>query len=231
MTEPARDGLTGRLAAQAERFAASGAAPVPPRIAATVLLLRPARPGRAPEVYLLRRAASMAFASGVYAFPGGAVDPADYDGGPLAGGWPDRIGRPEPGASAVVRAALREVAEETGVRLAAADLVPWTRWVTPEFEPRRYDTHFFLAALPAGQEPADVSGEADGTEWARPAVAVARFGAGLIAMFPPTAVTLGELARFDSVPAALAAGTGRDAATPILPRIERAPDGTPLFVT
>jgi 8-oxo-dGTP pyrophosphatase MutT (NUDIX family) len=224
--------LTERLAAQQRRFAESGAEPVPARIAATVLLLRPAAPpGPGLEVYLLRRAASMAFASGVYAFPGGAVDPADYRGDPVAGDWPARLGRPEPEASAVVRAAVREVAEETGVRLSAGDLVAWTRWITPECEPRRYDTHFFLAPLPDRQQPADVSGEADRTEWAHPAMAVARFEAGEIAMFPPTAVTLGELAAYGSVAEALAAAGGRDTATPILPRIEWEPDGTARLVT
>jgi 8-oxo-dGTP pyrophosphatase MutT (NUDIX family) len=202
---------------------------VAPRLAATVPLLRRSGNGP-PEVYLLRRAASMPFASGMYAFPGGSVDPADYCGAPVDRDWPARLGQPEPEASAVVRAALREVAEETGVRLAAGDLVPWTRWITPEFEPRRYDTYFFLAALPPGQQPADLSGEADRTEWARPAEAVARFESGEIGMFQPTAVTLRELAGYRSVGAALAAAPDRDSATPIMPRVERAADGTARFV-
>jgi 8-oxo-dGTP pyrophosphatase MutT (NUDIX family) len=222
--------LMARLVAQALRFAESGAAPARPRVAATVLLLRPAEPDQAPEVFLLRRAASMAFASGMYAFPGGSVDPADYRGDAVDGGWAARLGRPEPEATAVIRAAVREVAEETGVRLAAPDLVPWTRWITPEFEPRRYDTYFFLARLPAGQQPAGVSEEADRVEWARPAAALARFEAGEIVMLPPTTVTLGELAGYRSVDAALAAGATRDAATPVLPRVERLPDGTARFV-
>lgn len=220
--------LVERLLAQAQRFAATGEAPVPPRLAATVLLLRPASPGF--EVYLLRRAASMAFASGAYAFPGGAVDPADHDGPPLAGDWPARLGRPAPESHAIVRAAVREVAEETGVRLTAAALAPWTRWVTPEFEPRRYDTAFFVAALPEGQQPADLSGEADRTEWARPADAVARAESGKIVMLPPTRVTLGELAAHDTVDDVLRAARDRDAATPVLPRVERAPDGTAHLV-
>jgi 8-oxo-dGTP pyrophosphatase MutT (NUDIX family) len=224
------DSLTERLIAQAARFAESGAEPAPPRLAATVLLLRPAPPEGAPEVYLVRRAAGMAFASGMYAFPGGSVDPDDYRGEPLAGGWPVRLGQPEPAASAVVRAAVREVAEETGVRLAPAGLVAWTRWITPEFEPRRYDTYFFLAALPAGERPAAISGEADRTEWARPAAAVARLEAGELRMLPPTAVTLRDLAGYRSVAAALAAAVARDPATPILPRVERALDGSARFV-
>lgn len=224
-----RPDLAERLVAQALRFAESGAVPVPPRLAATVLLLRPAA-GAGFEVYLLRRAASMAFASGMYAFPGGAVDPVDYQTEPLAGEWAARLGLPEPQAQAVVRAAVREVAEETGVRVEAGDLVPWTRWITPEFESRRYDTYFFVAALPQGQQPADVSGEADRTEWVRPADALVRFEAGEILMLPPTEVTLGDLAGCDSVETVLAAGAGRDCATAILPRVERDPDGTARLV-
>jgi 8-oxo-dGTP pyrophosphatase MutT (NUDIX family) len=215
--------LAGRLAARARQFAESGAAPARPRLAATVLLLRPAPDGF--EVYLLRRAAGMAFASGMYAFPGGSVDPADHAGPPVPGAWAVRLGRPEPEARAVVRAAVREVAEETGVRLDAGDLVPWSRWITPEFEPRRYDTYFFLVPLPAGQQPADLSTEADQREWMRPAGAVARFEAGGIAMLPPTAVTLGELAGYQTVAEALAGAAGRDAATPIVPHLEPTPDG------
>lgn len=107
---------------------------------------------------------------------------------------------------------------------------PWTRWITPEFEPRRYDTYFFLAALPAGQHPAAVSGEADRTGWARPADAIAQFAAGEIAMLPPTSATLTELAGFDSIEAALAAAADRDTATPILPQVVRSPDGTARLV-
>jgi 8-oxo-dGTP pyrophosphatase MutT (NUDIX family) len=232
--------LTEGLIARALRFAESGATPATPRLAATVMMLRPAGSGF--EVYLLRRAAHMAFASGMYAFPGGAVDPGDDDGPGygddtddgdvpgLAGDWSARLGLPGPRARAVVRAAVREVAEETGVRLAPGDLVPWTRWITPEFKPRRYDTYFFCAALADGQDPADVSGEADRTEWLSPAEALRRFEAGEIAMLPPTSVALGELAGYGTVAAVLAAAGGRDTATPVLPRVERSPDGTARFV-
>jgi len=215
--------LMQRLLAQARRFHESGATPVTPRPAATVLLLRPAATGF--EVYLLRRAASMVFASGVYAFPGGSVDPRDADGDPLPGRWAERLGRSEREAQAVVRAAVRETAEETGVRLDPADLVSWRRWITPEFEPRRYDTYFFVAALPPGQEPADVSGEADRTEWLAPAEALRRFESGRILMLPPTSVTLRELSAYDSIAAVLAAASTRDAATPVLPRLEQTADG------
>ncbi|MFC7326197.1 NUDIX hydrolase [Marinactinospora rubrisoli] len=84
-------------------------------------------------------------------------------------------------------------------------LRPWARWITPVVEPRRYDTRFFAAVLPEGQLTRDVGGEADQVLWARPADAVAAWRRGEMAMLPPTAVTLGELARHKSPDAVLAA--------------------------
>ncbi|MGN9910842.1 NUDIX hydrolase [Phytohabitans sp. LJ34] len=256
--------LPEALVAQVRRFEAgeSGPAP-PPRLAATVVLLRPAGGGF--EAYVLRRAASMAFASGMYAFPGGGVDPADAGAdigwaGPPPEQWAYRLGRPAGEAQAVVCAAVREVFEESGVLLAEgaggddleadrqalvrrdaslgellarrglvlrSDLLgAWARWVTPEFEPRRFDTYFFVAALPEGQLARDVSGEADLTMWVRPADAVARYEAGQIAMLPPTVVMLRELAGYPDSAAVLAAAAARDAATAVTPRAEIAADGT-----
>lgn len=266
LTEPANGfPVPEWLTEHARRFYASGAPPVAPRIAATVVLLRPAaRSGF--EVYVLRRAASMSFASGMYAFPGGSVDPRDADAalswlGPSDVDWAARLGLPPAQAQAVVCAAVREVFEESGVLLAAVDenaveqphgaaweadrqalvsreqslsevfarrtlalrgdlLMPWARWITPEFEPRRFDTYFFLALLPPGQQARDVSGEADHTMWIRPADALARLAEGQIAMLPPTIVTLRELGGYPDVTSALAAAAGRDAATPVIPRID-----------
>jgi 8-oxo-dGTP pyrophosphatase MutT (NUDIX family) len=92
----------------------------------------------------------------------------------------------------------------------------WAHWITPEFEERRYDTRFFLAALPSGQLTQDVSGEADEVCWLAPGDAVARLQRGEIRMLPPTAVTLAELARYRSIADVLAAVPGRDV-RPITP--------------
>lgn len=231
-----------------------------------------------PEVYLLRRAASMAFASGMYVFPGGTVDPRDATtglgwAGPDAAHWADRLGLADPAvAQAVVCAAVRETFEECGVLLAGPDaqtvltdvrgeqwqaarralvsreigfaeflaerglllrsdlLRPWARWITPEFEPRRFDTYFFLAALPAEQETGWVCGEADDEAWLPPAEALRRYAAGEIGLLPPTEVALRELAPHPAVADALAAAAGRDAGTPVLPRIKFAADGSARLV-
>jgi 8-oxo-dGTP pyrophosphatase MutT (NUDIX family) len=96
-------------------------APVTPRDAATVMLLRQAPAGL--EVYMLRRRSSMAFAAGAYVFPGGSVDASDGDegiawAGPDAQEWGRRLDAPAPLARALVCAAVRETFEESGVLLA-----------------------------------------------------------------------------------------------------------------
>jgi hypothetical protein len=90
-------------------------------------------------------------------------------------------------------------------------LVPWSRWITPEFEPRRYDTYFFLARLPAGQRTRRLGREAAHDLWLPPD------GAAHLPMLPPTRVTLAELSGHDSIEAALSAH--RNATTPVQPRV------------
>jgi 8-oxo-dGTP pyrophosphatase MutT (NUDIX family) len=118
-----------------------------------------------------------------------------------------------------------ELLGRRGLMLRADLLVPWTRWLTPEASPRRFDTWFFAAALPPGQTaaleaPAEHQdqgvphgepdqgqpghGESDQGTWLRPAGALESARTGEITLLPPTAVTLGELATYDSVTAVLA---------------------------
>ena len=247
-------------------------APVTPRDAATVMLLRPASAGHGAaggaagtglQVYMLRRRSSMAFAAGAYVFPGGSVDASDDDAGiawagPDAAEWGRLLGAEAGLARTLVCAAVRETFEESGVLLAGPDagtvlaatddkdweedrrqllagslslarllhrrrlvlrsdlLRPWARWITPVTEERRYDTRFFAAALPVGQIARDVSGEADETAWLEPRAALEAAGRREIALFPPTAVTLGELRACGTVPAALAA---RRRMTALIPEV------------
>jgi 8-oxo-dGTP pyrophosphatase MutT (NUDIX family) len=126
-----------------------------------------------------------------------------------------------------------EVLRETGGALDLDVLRPWARWVTPRSEPRRYDTHFFLAALPAGASAVADTPEAAAAHWLpiRTALAEARTGERL--MLPPTQVMLGDLAPFPSVAAALATAPDRnlDAVLPVMERgtggwLARLPDGS-----
>jgi 8-oxo-dGTP pyrophosphatase MutT (NUDIX family) len=261
--------LPPHFTARLRAAAVDQAAAVPARDAATVVLLRDGTNG--PEVYLLRRVTSMAFAAGMHVFPGGSVDPRDESlpaacwAGPPAEAWAPVLTAPPPLARSLVCAAVRETFEETGVLLAGrrpvdgkpmdvlddvsdesweadraalldrseslagmlarrqlqlrADLLrPWSHWITPEIEPRRYDTRFFLAALPGGQRTRDVGGEADAVAWLRPTVALAAATAGEVGLLPPTAVTLVELSDYPSVAAVLTAAATRDV-RPVLPRI------------
>jgi 8-oxo-dGTP pyrophosphatase MutT (NUDIX family) len=252
-----------QLVERARAFLAAGAAAEvsPPRHAATVVLLRDAAGGL--EVYLLRRAGTMAFGAGMHVFPGGSVDPRDGEtatawAGPPATAWAGWLGCDEPLARALVCAAVRETFEESGVLLAGPDaagvvadttgddlerdrlalldrsasmaevlaarglvlrsdlLRPWAHWITPEFEPKRFDTRFFLAAVPPGQRPRDVSGEADDTVWLPVAAAVAQHEAGALAMLPPTIRSLRELSAYACVADALA--VAREV-KPVLPRL------------
>ncbi|MCW2865774.1 MAG: hydrolase [Actinoallomurus sp.] len=100
---------------------------------------------------------------------------------------------------------LAELLARRGLVLRGDLLRPWAHWITPEIEERRYDTRFFVAALPEGQRTRDVSTESDRVTWVRPADAVDAARRGQMPMLPPTLVTLTELAAYDSVAAVLAA--------------------------
>lgn len=145
------------LVPHARQFHADGLVPAVPRRAATVLLLREAATATNPtgfEVYLLRRAATMPFASGVYAYPGGRVDPRDESvavewAGPSPQRWGVALGLDPAGARAVLCAAVREVFEETGVLLAGD--VPATDAGTTRAGEAIVDLEAERAALVAGE--------------------------------------------------------------------------------
>jgi 8-oxo-dGTP pyrophosphatase MutT (NUDIX family) len=110
---------------------------------------------------------------------------------------------------------LAELLARRALVLRSDLLRPWSRWITPVPEQRRYDTRFFAAALPAPQQPRDVGGEAASVAWLRPADAIAAARRKEIMLLPPTAVTLAELAGQAGVPEALE--SERDLA-PLMPR-------------
>lgn len=179
--------------------------PPPYRSAATLALLRDGPDGL--QVALMQKA--LGFARGMYVFPGGALDEAD-----------SRLGDPWPVA------AIRETFEECGVLLceppvsgdlaplrerdfeqvltdlgaapAVGSLHPFAHWVTPEVESRRFDTRFYAAALPAGQDLGEVTAEHDAVGWFSPGEALE------LRILPPTAAVLAELRAFDDVASALA---------------------------
>ncbi|AFC44958.1 MULTISPECIES: NUDIX hydrolase [Mycobacterium] len=219
-------------------------APLVPRPAATVMLVRDTGPGLG--VFLMRRHAKMEFAAGTMVFPGGGVDDRDRNAdiawaGPPPEWWAQRFGIEPDLAEALVCAAARETFEESGVlfagpagrgrsapdsivgdasvygdaRRALADgtlsfadflrrenlelrsdlLRPWANWVTPEAErTRRYDTYFFVGALPKGQRADGENTESDRAGWTTPEAAIEDFAAGRSFLLPPTWTQLDSLA-------------------------------------
>jgi 8-oxo-dGTP pyrophosphatase MutT (NUDIX family) len=212
---------------------------VEPRHASTIIVVRDGAEGV--EAYLMRRQTSMAFAAGMYVFPGGRMDPKDLVedipwAGPSPAEWAGRLECDESLARGLVVAAIRETFEETGVLLAGPDassvlsdtsspdlqaaratleagevsfaeflrdrglvlrtdlIGAWAHWITPTFEPRRYDTRFFVAALPDGQQVGEMSREADRASWLPLRRALELVEAGEAAMMPPTETSCREVA-------------------------------------
>jgi 8-oxo-dGTP pyrophosphatase MutT (NUDIX family) len=149
-------------------------------------------------VLLVQRTHAARFMGGVWVFPGGAVGSGDE--GPAG-------------------AAVRELAEEAGIdALAPEDLVPFSRWITPEALRTRFDTWFYAALAPDGVEP-----EVDGEEvvalgWFTPAGALAAHAEDELALVFPTVKHLEQLTGFPSAEAILAEAHGR-VVEPVLPRM------------
>ena len=176
-------------------------AAAPPRQAATVVLLRGGT--QTLEVLLVKRTEQAKFMGGVWVFPGGAVDEQD----------------PRSGGDAHRAAAARELSEEAGVVLGdPAGLVEFSRWITPEEVTIRFDTRFFLAELPEGQEP-----EVDGEEcvdhgWFTPRGALDAFAREEIVLVFPTIKHLEQLEAFGSVRELVEHASGREV-LPVQPKV------------
>jgi 8-oxo-dGTP pyrophosphatase MutT (NUDIX family) len=146
----------------------------PIQLAATVVPMRPA-PG-APEILLLQRAANLAFFAGAWVFPGGRIDPEDGD--------------PADFITCGKQAALRELAEEAGIRVDTASLTLISRWLTPPGQPRRFDTlHFIAQALPE-QSVTVQAAEVAGYRWISAREALRLHARAELELPPPTYVTL-----------------------------------------
>ncbi|TMA30117.1 MAG: NUDIX hydrolase [Deltaproteobacteria bacterium] len=188
-------------------------AAVPVRPAATVMIVDD-RPDL--HVLLLRRRVASQFVPGMDVFPGGGVDAHDGapEGAPVDlddAGASARLGIAR-GGLAYWAAATRETYEEAGLRLAIGALHYAAHWITPPGPPRRYDTRFFVAALPAGQTPVADQDEAVHAEWVQPARALADFAAGARAILPPTAGMLRILASYPSAAELLRAAARAESA-------------------
>jgi 8-oxo-dGTP pyrophosphatase MutT (NUDIX family) len=178
--------------------------PSVPRPAASIVLLR--RGGkhseRALEVLLLKRSEEAKFMPGVWVFPGGAVDPEDGGG--------------EDGFRAC---AIRELAEEAAIELPAGEeLVPFSRWITPEVISTRFDARFFLALAPAHTPPKPDGVETTEAAWFQPSAALEAQACGDLVLAFPTLSQLQSLLPFHSSNEALAAHRDRPVEA-ILPKV------------
>ncbi len=172
----------------------------PARQAATVILLRGG--AQTLEVLLVKRTPAARFMGGVWVFPGGAVDTGEGEG--------DGAHR---------AAAIRELREEAAIVLDDPDaLVKFSRWITPAEVRTRFDTHFFLAPLPAGLEPRVDGDECVDLGWFTPAAALQAHRDERIMLVFPTIKHLEQLDAFSSADELLAYAHGREV-RPIQPRV------------
>jgi 8-oxo-dGTP pyrophosphatase MutT (NUDIX family) len=171
-----------------------------PRQAATVILLRGG--GEELEVLLVRRTPKARFMGGVWVFPGGAVDAHEGDG--------DRAHR---------AAAIRELREEAAIELDDPNaLVKFSRWITPAQVQIRFDTHFFLAPSPPGQEPKVDGEEVVDLGWFTPRAALDAHAAQQIVLVFPTIKHLEQLGAFATVDELLSYAREQDV-QPVEPKV------------
>ena len=156
---------------------------------------------RALEVLLVQRNPEARFMPGVWVFPGGAVDSEDGDG-----------------EEAHRTAAARELAEEAGIAVAATELLPWSRWITPEVVPIRFDTRFYLALAPAHSPPRPDGSETVDAGWFQPQAALDSHRAGELSLVFPTIKHLESLLGFANAAEALEAARRREV-KPVEPEV------------
>ena len=222
------------------------------RPAATVVVLRDGEQG--PEVLMLKRSGRSGFFPHAWVFPGGRVDPADAE----AQSTGTATGLPEADTAYAV-AAIRECYEEAGVWMGdgappaafreslndhsatlrdAPELVAdlgrlavWSWWITPELEPKRYDTRFFVAVLHPHESEGVSHDEIEtvSSAWLTPADALARAAEGDFFLAPPTFRTLEELVTFGSGAEVMAAAQTRKV-QPVMPRLDMGGDAVSIVL-
>lgn len=167
------------------------------------------------EALFMLRAPELRFMADTWVFPGGALS---ADDGEHADERSWRI------------AGVRETLEEAGLVLEGPDsLVPFSRWITPELVPMRFDTRFYLARAPEDAEPQPDGREMVRAEWWTPAHALQLAAEGAAQISFPTLKQLEQLAAPATVSEAFAAQHGRTI-EPILPRVAASEDGFEILL-
>ena len=122
-----------------------------------------------------------------------------------------------------------DLIKSESLRLATDRLVPFAHWVTPETMPKRFDTHFFLAAAPAGQTAVHDGGETVESLWIAPRQAIVDADAGKRTLVPATTLNLELLAKSKSVAEAFEHTRGRRIVT-VTPTVAKADGGVRISI-
>jgi 8-oxo-dGTP pyrophosphatase MutT (NUDIX family) len=191
-------------------------APAIPRPASSLILLR--RSGRhrerGVEVLLVRRNPEASFMPGVWVFPGGVVETDEQVAPELEAG-----GEADAEELAHRACAMRELQEEAGIELPGdTELLPWSRWITPELVPVRFDTRFYVALAPPHSPPKPDGAETTEAAWISPRAALDRHAAGELSLVFPTIKHLEALLPYSSAEEVLESARGRRI-EPIMPRV------------
>jgi len=193
---------------------------VTPKDAAAIILLKD-RPD--PKVFWVKRSPKLQFMGGYHAFPGGQLDKEDNlvnvagcegeeslmrvcavreffeEAGVLLARGTNSLSLERIAAKRRAMTSgektFNQILEDDGLEITCSDFEPAGRWVTPSFAPRRFDTWFFLAWMPEGQEALIETGELETGEWIKPADALAQWRQGEITMAPPTLHIIRTLAQ------------------------------------
>jgi 8-oxo-dGTP pyrophosphatase MutT (NUDIX family) len=216
------------------------------REAASIILLRRTQTGF--EVFFVRRNRGSSFMASACVFPGGACDEGEdartaacrelfEEAGVLLSKKSDAYNRD---SSTLLLsnqddmrkringgAKAKDVLDMAGLQFAIDSLVPWSHWITPSIEPKRFSARFFVVEIPATQEPSYDENETVDMVWVTPQDAIAR--AGELQLPPPQIRTCWELAEHANIRAVLNAGKVRgDEPHPIMPRL--APGAQPALL-
>ncbi|MCP5207293.1 MAG: NUDIX hydrolase [Hahellaceae bacterium] len=158
------------------------------------------------NVLLLKRNSKLHTHGGSWVFPGGKIDPADYQSADLSHNQPEDFNYfrfDESQQTTIAKhAAVREAQEEAGVELAAHSLHLISRWITPETLKKRFDTRFFITETTTPHIEID-GGEIHEAMWISPANALVQYKRGLMILPPPTFITLTCLMNYTSLTDAL----------------------------
>ena len=229
--------------------------PIP---ASTLVIFRDQPGNNAPDLLMVERSAKMAFAAGAAVFPGGRVDPADYD-------FAKKLGHDDVDEYGARIAAIRESIEETGIavavdgdiaahrvvearaalhegtilseicnqfdwQLSLEKLLPFARWCPRFAESRVFDTRFYIIAHNDHAAEATV----DETEnynlfWDSAGAVLERAEAGKVKIIFPTKRNLERLAQFGSFAEAVE-HSSQHPVSMVSPRIEKRDDGMHLCI-